>query len=454
MLTEFLHFCHACGAGNTPSAIRCFACNEPLQQQASKHSAHSSPLGQATLSVPSQSEQAMLSVPSQTPSPGPGSQLSGRYQLVREIGQGGFGVVYLAHDSKRRNRPVAVKQINIGKLSAREIIDATDTFNREVTLLGGLVHKRLPRILDHFTDAEHWYLVMSYIQGQTLEDYLQTLPDHRLPINEVIRVGLQVCEVLHYLHTQKQPIIFRDVKPANLMRTPKGEIYLIDFGIARRYAPERTKDTGPLGSPGYAAPEQYGLSQTTALTDIYGLGATLQTLLTGKEPQEAQATDLPLPPAQLSRYVQLRRLLDQMLEKESSKRPRNVEEVLASLESIKNGKKWSGWPYVRGLLWGAGPYALAAGMVALYALVAPFSGSSSPLYPLMTILAMPLLFFWCFWPFVLLGQLIAGCILFFSPRKRAVGLGLLASLALLTLGVLVLWALSGWFPTWPPFFGD
>ena len=447
MLTEFLHFCHACGAGNTPSAIRCFACNESLQLQTPKSSAHSSPLDQVTLSVLAQ---AQLLGSSGTINR---SLLHGRYQLVREIGQGGFGVVYLAHDSKRRNRLVAVKQITLGNLSAREIIDATDSFNREVTLLSGLTHKSLPRILDHFTDTEHWYLVMSYIQGQTLEEYLQTVPGHILPIKEVIKIGLQVCNVLHYLHTLQQPIIFRDVKPGNIMRTPKGRIYLIDFGIARRYVPGRAKDTGPLGTPGYAAPEQYGLSQSTTLTDIYGLGATLQALLMGKEPLEAQAK-VPLLGSPW-RNLQLRRLLDRMLERESSKRPQSVKEVKDWLKSIQRGFVL---PYmkglslfVRGILWGAGPYALVAGSFTYLTLL---SNISVLFYPLTVLLFFLLLLLYCLWPFVFLGQLITGCVMLFSPQRRLVGLGLLISLVLVALGVLVLWAHTGWFPTWPPVFGD
>jgi serine/threonine protein kinase len=284
---------------------------------------------------------------------------------------------------------------------------------------------------------------MSYIKGQTLDDYIQTLPGHRLPIKEVIKIGMQVCDVLHYLHSQRPPIIFRDVKPANLMRTPKGEIYLIDFGIARRYMPERTKDTGPLGSPGYAAPEQYGLSQTTALTDIYGLGATLQTLLTGKEPYE-QTTATSLLSAQHSRYARLRRLLDRMLEKESRKRPKHIEEVRAWLENILHGRGWSVWPYVKGLLWGAGPYVLIMGLAAF---LASFSGPypyasfdpSSQYYSPLAILIIPLNYCACIGPLLFLGQLVTGFIMLASPRDRLAGLGLLSGLVLVLLFV---WALS------------
>ena len=136
------------------------------------------------------------------------------------VGKGGFGAVYQAEDVQRNDAPVAIKEINLGGLSSQEIIEATDTFNREVRLLSGLEHPNLPHIYDHFTDAEHWYLVMDFIEGETLEEYLDSTPGKQLPVNEVLDIGMQLCTVLHYLHTRQPPIIFRDVKPANIMRTP------------------------------------------------------------------------------------------------------------------------------------------------------------------------------------------------------------------------------------------
>jgi serine/threonine protein kinase len=188
---------------------------------------------------------------------------------------------------------VAVKVINMAGLSAREKIEVTDTRNREITLLSHLHYRGLPLIYDHFTDAEHWYVVMEYIEGHTLEDLLAQRYKDGMPPKEVVDIGLRLCDLLGYLHAQDPPIIYRDVKPGNIMITPNGDIYLIDFGIARTYRPGQRKDTMPLGSPGYAAPEQYGRAQTTPQTDIYGLGATLLTLLTGKEPQELRVEDIP-----------------------------------------------------------------------------------------------------------------------------------------------------------------
>src|SRR5581483_6669248 len=274
-------FCNECGAANAFHATVCFACNQPLTLS------EQLPNVQPPVSVRPVSSPCTLSIAP----PASGALLHERYQLVREIGQGGFGVVYLARDMKRHRRLVAVKQINIGKLSARESIDATDSYNREVTLLSRLRHRRVPRLYDHFTDPEHWYLVLSYIEGQTLDVSVQAQLNKALPIKKVIDIGMQLCDILNYLHNQQPQIIFRDVKPANIMQSPRGHIYLIDFGIARQFNPSRIKDTGPLGSPGYAAPEQYGRTQTTIHTDIYGLGATLQTLAIGKEPLELRGDE-------------------------------------------------------------------------------------------------------------------------------------------------------------------
>jgi hypothetical protein len=398
-------FCNECGAANAFNATVCFACNRPLT--------HPEPL--PAVQPPAPVRPAPSPVAPLTTPPGPGTLLHERYQLVREIGKGGFGVVYLARDMKRRRRLVAVKQINIGKLSARESIDATDSYNREVTLLSKLRHRRLPRLYDHFTDPEHWYLVLSYIEGQTLDVYLQTQPNKALPFKKVIDIGLQLCDVLHYLHTQQPPIIFRDVKPANILQTPRGRIYLIDFGIARQFNPARIKDTGPLGSPGYAAPEQYGRTQTTIHTDIYGLGATLQTLATGKEPPELQG-DEPFPGADSRLRQTFQNLVDQMLERDSYRRPQSIHEVKTRLEALKFGKFGS----IRNLLFG---FLLGFIPFALFLLQNIVTSVPGLVFSLLWVL-IP-----CAWSLLLVGLLIAAMVLLFQPRKRLVGLGIFMGLA-------------------------
>lgn len=399
-------FCDVCGAANTLLAMQCFACHEPLQTQASASSLPAYERGYTGVQAPD--------APVSSVSLRSGSLLKGRYRLIREVGQGGFGVVYQAEDLHQNQMLVAVKQINLGQLSPREIIDATDSYNREVSLLSRLRHEHLPRIYDHFTDPHHWYLVMEFIEGETLEDSLQSTPSGALSLKETLSIGRQLCDVLHYLHTLSTPIIFRDVKPANIMRTSTGRLYLIDFGIARRFVPGRRRDTGALGSPGYAAPEQYGLAQTTAQSDIYSLGATLQTLVTGKEPLSLQMTGRML----LAPHSPLfERLLDQMLEQDIGKRPKSMATVKVRLERIRRGNWWPIRSYLSGLLLGLVPWLIEITTLVLYTGIPngnDYAYESSWLLPLE-----------CIIPLVILGMFIWALILLFIPLKRFFGLGLL-----------------------------
>ncbi|MFL5628190.1 MAG: protein kinase domain-containing protein, partial [Ktedonobacteraceae bacterium] len=191
----------------------------------------------------------------------------------------------------------------------------------------------------------HWYLVMDFINGETLEEYLQryqerpfpftgsgTLSGNLLPLAEIFDIALQLCDVLDYLHTRQSPIIFRDLKPSNIMRTPFGQLYLIDFGIARLFKPGQLKDTIPFGSPGYAAPEQYGKAQTTPRADIYSFGALLHHLLTGHDPGENGFHFAPLTPLP-SELDDLDMLIKQMLAINIDSRPSNMQEVKDRLES-------------------------------------------------------------------------------------------------------------------------
>ncbi len=268
-----------------------------------------------------------------------GTFIANRYRILARVGEGGFGTVYKARDQQQRGKIVAIKEINMVALTAQEKIEVTDTFNREIILLSELKHKNLPHIFNHFTDPEHWYIVMDYIEGQTLEELLTHSSRGRLSVRQVVKIGITLCDVLSYLHEQKPSIIFRDVKPGNIMYTPWDRLYLIDFGIARRYRPGQAHDTGSLGSPGYAAPEQYGRTQTTLQTDIYGLGATLQTLLTGKEPLEIRLQGLP---ADVHMPWKLQALLIQMMDQDPSRRPRTMDEVKRSLTGLSITTQYPG----------------------------------------------------------------------------------------------------------------
>ncbi len=303
-------FCGHCGAANTPGETLCHACQHPLDPSAD--GPQGSPL-----------------------------RLHERYEILTEIGIGGFGAVYKARDTQEGGRLVALKQINLQGLSPQQIIEATDAFNREADILSSLRHPMLPRIFDRFSDPQHWYLVLSLIEGQTLEDYLHTklanAPATRpgLSLEETLSIGVQVCDALHYLHSQQPPVIFRDLKPDNLMRTPGGRFCLIDFGIARRFKPGQLKDTLPFGSPGYAAPEQYGKAQTTPQADLYSLGALLYTLISGDDPSEHPFQFPPLRVYGSDGILELGALIQRLVSLAPEHRPASVEEVRAELQRIQ-----------------------------------------------------------------------------------------------------------------------
>ncbi len=219
-----------------------------------------------------------------------------RYFIMSQVGAGGFGSVYKARDIQNGDRLVAIKEVSLLGLHPQAMIEATAAFQREVSVLSHLDHPNLPRLYEYFQDPGHWYLVMDFIAGETLEEYQSKVPNKRLLLSEVLDIGLQLCRVLAYLHSQQPPIVFRDLKPANIMRNHTGQLYLIDFGIARYFKPGQTRDTVALGSPGYAAPEQYGKAQTTPRADIYSLGAVLHQFLTARDPSEAPFRFLPLRP--------------------------------------------------------------------------------------------------------------------------------------------------------------
>ncbi|GCF08560.1 WD40 repeat domain-containing serine/threonine protein kinase [Dictyobacter arantiisoli] len=270
-----------------------------------------------------------------------------RYQILEQIGSGGFGAVYKARDMQERQRLVAIKQINLRGLTTQEIIEATDGFNRELRFLSSLFDPHLPQVYGHRTDPEHWYVIMQYIAGETLEQYLHD-PGSKdmlraLPLDEIVDIGLQLCDVLQYLHSQQPPVIFRDLKPANVMRMPSGALYLIDFGIARYFKPGQVKDTIPFGSPGYAAPEQYGKGQTTAQADIYSLGALLYFLLSRRDPAENPFHFTPLRLYGGVGLPEIEALIMKMVELETHRRPNHVTQVAFVLQHVKHLREEQGY---------------------------------------------------------------------------------------------------------------
>ncbi len=214
-----------------------------------------------------------------------GSVVDGKYKVLNKIGQGGMSVVYLALNEKA-NKTWAIKEVR--KDGVQDFTTVKQGLIAETNILKSLSHKYLPSIIDVIDDDATFLIVMDYIQGKSLNELLKESMDlDGLPIavDDVVSWGKQLCDVLYYLHTRRNPIIYRDMKPANVMLKPDGEISLIDFGTARIFKTGNSEDTTCLGTPGYAAPEQYGGNgQTTPQTDIYCLGATFHHLTTGRNP--------------------------------------------------------------------------------------------------------------------------------------------------------------------------
>ena len=436
-----LLYCQECGAANESHHTHCFACQHQLQV-----SAASMPVQPVPVPV----NQARLAAnATSTTTSSASTLLAHGYRLMNQIGQGGFGEVYKARDT-RHNRYVAIKQISLQALSPKDIIQATDSYNREVMLMKGLKHVNLPVMYDHFTDPEHWYIVLEYIEGETLEEYLSHKKEGRLPVKEVVNIGITLCGVLDYLHGQRAPIIFRDVKPANIMRPPRGRLYLIDFGIARQYKPGQKKDTGILGSPGYAPPEQYGIYQTNQQSDIYSLGATLQTLLTGTDRSETTDQDAQQHVTALKMPRNLHLLLDRMMEQDSHKRPHTMDSVRQELIDIKEGMfsklLKNSLLFGRGMLLGVIPFSF---WIVLSLLNSPLFLSLT--FSLNTFMEMLYAAFWCLSPFLLMGTIATAITFLLSSNKRLVGLGMLTMIAIVCLVIII-----GWVSLTPinPGFGD
>jgi serine/threonine-protein kinase len=216
-----------------------------------------------------------------------GTVLYSRYEIVRRIGGGGMGAVYNAKDRNLGDAPRAVKEMVQSNIDESQHQKAINDFKRESMLLASLEHPSIPTIYDYFFDegASRFYLVMKYISGGDFLARLRNAPGGRIDELTVTDWGMQVADVLDYLHNRRPPIIYRDLKPANLMIDGNsGRVMLIDFGIARWVAPQE-KGVTAVGTMGYAPPELFS-GKVEPRSDVYSLGATMFHLLTGSDPQD------------------------------------------------------------------------------------------------------------------------------------------------------------------------
>ncbi len=285
-------YCNACGAVNPAQAAHCFACGEPLSNIIGGTGATTHPLTGLLL---------------------PAVIIQQRYRILEVLSTGEVSTIYKAEDTLLGNRVVALKEIGRQNSGAQEVLEAIEASKREMLLLAGLIHPNLPRIYDYFVENQHWYFVMDFLTGETLEAYLRKRKYRPLPVEEVIDTGVQLSTVLGYLHAHQPPLGFNDLALRDIWRTPDGKLYLLDIGTP---------------SPAVAMSES---------NSIYKLGMILRQLHTGKTSARSRL-QFALPGLhKRSRHSQsfpLKVLLRHTVHKDVSKRPYNMNMVMQELQHL------------------------------------------------------------------------------------------------------------------------
>ena len=257
-----------------------------------------------------------------------GSLVDDKYKVLTKVGQGGMSVVYLAINEKA-NKQWAIKEVRKDGIKDFEVVK--QGLVAETEILKKLNHPNLPSIIDVIDQEDSFIIIMDYIEGNSLNKALEEFGAQ--PQEHVIHWAKQLCDVLGYLHTRKTPIIYRDMKPANIMLKPDGNVTLIDFGTAREFKEKNLADTTCLGTVGYAAPEQFGgMGQTDARTDIYCLGATLYHLVTGMNPCEPPYEIKPIREINPTLSGGLERIILKCTQRDPNDRYQSAAELMYALE--------------------------------------------------------------------------------------------------------------------------
>ena len=262
------------------------------------------------------------------------SIIGGRYRVTKPLGGGGMKMVYLAEDMRLASRLCALAEMVDSFTDPTMQQQAVAAFQREADMLAQLSNEHIPRVFDRFSDQNHHYLVMEFIDGITLEDELKA-SEGKLEAARVIDIALQILDTLQYLHNLQPPVVYRDLKPSNVMLGRNGQVKLIDFGIARFFLPQ--SNATMIGTQGYAPPEQYR-GRAEARSDLYALGATMHHALSGRDPAAEPPFSFPklrtlcpdLNPA-------LADLVDQALEYDVVHRMADAAEFKERLLAIKSG---------------------------------------------------------------------------------------------------------------------
>jgi serine/threonine protein kinase len=269
-----------------------------------------------------------------------GHVLDRRYRVLEHIATGGMAHIYRVEDSRLKNI-YALKEMMDNFRLEEEKKDAVHRFIREAELLARLKHPSIPRIIDHFVENGRYYLVMDFINGEDLESALNKYPFGKFPEATLMPWIRQIADVLEYLHSLTPPVIYRDMKPSNILLDEDGKIFLIDFGIARLFMPQKKGTL--IGTPGYAPPEQYK-GEVDARSDIYSLAATIHHLITGRDPR----TDVPFnfPPVKTldpDANEFLSAIIDKALAYKTEDRYQSIsefKEALMEIESLNEAQIW------------------------------------------------------------------------------------------------------------------
>lgn len=297
-------FCNRCGYYNRDGSIYCIKCGHRFNYAGYVNQDRGNMLRSGTL-------------------------LQNRYKIIKCLGRGGMGVVYLAGDNRFSNKLCVVKEMMEFLINDYDRQKAITRFNQEADLLASMNHPNIPQVYDRFSEDNRHYLVMEFVQGMDFKDLLKeyvALCHSPLPEEHVLVYFLQLCSTLKYLHNHKPVILHRDIKPSNILLTAEGKAKLIDFGIAKTMQ-TNTQGTS-VGTRGYAAPEQYkGIADSR--TDIYALGATIHHLLTGRDPQKETPFDFPSAVKVYSGVSrELSDTIDWMLQADINKRVQNIEDII------------------------------------------------------------------------------------------------------------------------------
>jgi serine/threonine protein kinase len=273
-----------------------------------------------------------------------GEVLHRRYRILKVIGQGGMGCIYLAEDNRLKGRNCALKEVEYAlSLGDQLIKEARQQFKKEATVLGKLDHPNLPKVSDYFSQKSRDYLVMDYIPGDDLRTLISKSKQNKkfLNLNDVMSWAKQLGDALIYMHDQDPPILHRDIKPSNIKITPNGIIKLVDFGLVKLLSPGEGTITiiQGQGTAFYTPLEQYGgdSTHTDARSDVYAFGATLFHLLTNKSPLDARERFLhperDIIPSQINKAItpRLDKAILKAMNLHPDQRPLNVKQFISLL---------------------------------------------------------------------------------------------------------------------------